>query len=101
MTGEIRVRVVIDTDHLHWWATKHRDLGHESVAAVLSAAKEHYENASPADDLDPPAPPYPAGLDTDELKQWANWHIDRGPASVAHTLFAAAEQRQRRTTQDH
>ncbi|MUL61166.1 hypothetical protein B5P44_01030 [Mycobacterium sp. CBMA 213] len=96
---EIHVKVVIDTDHLRWWAAKHRGLGHESVAAVLSAAADHYENTTTAGDVDPPAPSYPASLDSTELKHWANWHIDRGPTNVAHTLFAAAEQRQSQTTQ--
>ncbi|MGB8403768.1 MAG: hypothetical protein WCE30_06770 [Mycobacterium sp.] len=91
--AELRVKVVIDTHQLHWWATKHRDLGHESVAIVLTAAADHYESIG--DTEDPPPPGYPAGLDDAELQKWIDWHIDHGPVGVAHTLFAAAEPKRR------
>lgn len=86
----LRVRVVVDTVQLRCWAAKHRDLGHESVATVLTVAAEHYEHAAPSEGEEPSAPVYPAGLDSAELWQWANWHIDRGPVGVSHTLFGAA-----------
>jgi len=86
----LRVTVVIDTDQLRCWATKHRGLGHESVATVLTVAADHYEHAGASDGEEPSAPVYPAGLDRAELRQWADWHIARGPVGVSHTLFGAA-----------
>lgn len=86
----LRVTVVIDTDQLRCWAAKHRDLGHESVATVLTVAADHYEHADHSGGDEPAAPVYPAGLDRAELWEWANWHIDRGPVGVSHTLFGAA-----------
>lgn len=93
--SELRVKVVIDTEQLRWWMAKHRALGNNSVAAVLSVAADHYENTLTVDDVEPPAPPYPAGLNGAELQRWATWHIDRGPVGVAHTLWAATEQQHR------
>lgn len=89
---QLRVKVVIDTDQLFWWAAKHRELGHLSVDAVLTAAGQHYEVIDPdsLDGSDPPAPAFQTGLDGAELRYWADWHIDRGPAGVAHVLFDVA-----------
>ncbi|WP_102145606.1 hypothetical protein [Mycobacterium hubeiense] len=88
--AELRVNVVIDTDQLLWWAAKHRELEHPSVATALSVAAEHYAAIDPPDTENPPAPGYPAGLDCDELRRWADWHADRAPAGVAHILYEAA-----------
>lgn len=89
---QLRVKIVIDTEQLFWWAAKHRELGHPSVDAVLTAAARHYEGIDPdsPDEGDPPPPTCPPGLDGAELRHWADWHIDRGPAGVAHILFGAA-----------
>lgn len=88
---QLRVKIVIDTDQLFWWAAKHRELGHPSVDAVLTAAGQHYEGIDPdsLDGDDPPAPIFPTDLDGAELRHWADWHIDHGPAGVAHILFDA------------
>lgn len=89
----LHVKVVIDTDQLHRWATKHRELGHQSVDTLLTTAARHYESIGD-DSLDgegPPAPAYPPGLDSVEIQHWADWHIDHGPAGVAHILVLAAE----------
>lgn len=90
--AQLRVKVVIDTEQLNRWAATHRDMGHQSVAAALSVAANHYANtdADPANpDTDPPTPTYPPG-DTVELRTWANWHADHAPAGVAHILYEAA-----------
>ena len=57
----LRVRVVIDTEQLTWWAAKHDELGNESVARALAAAAHHYEVIDPdrSELNEPPSPVYP------------------------------------------
>lgn len=88
--AELRVKIVIDTDQLRRWATKHHDLGHQSAATVLTTAAHHYERFTTDDVADPPAPSYPVGLNHAELRNWTTWHIDHGPAGVAHILYGAS-----------
>lgn len=88
----LQVKVVIDTEQLAWWATKHDELGHENVARALTTAAHHYEgiDPNPSDPSEPPTPMYPTGADAAELRTWANWHADQGPAGVAHILYEAS-----------
>ncbi|MEB3023018.1 MULTISPECIES: hypothetical protein [Mycolicibacter] len=91
--GSIKVQGVIDTDELHWWAKRHSALGHKSAAGALAGAAEHYEGleGKQASTAEPPAPDYPRAGDAGELRCWAQWHADRGPAGVAHVLYEAAQ----------
>lgn len=84
---ELRVMVLIDTEQLLSWAARHRDLGHEDVAIVLTLVASHYARVDFR--TDPPCPRYPRSNAT-ELRKWANWHADRAPAGVAHVLYEAA-----------
>lgn len=83
----LRVTVLIDTEQLLSWAARHRNLGHEDVAMVLTLAASHYARVDFHTDL--PYPTYPRSNAT-ELRKWANWHADRAPAGVAHVLYESA-----------